>query len=262
MGWKKFRNTAVGAIGGIYGAQAGALVDYARRNDGPDSYKSPAQYSAYDSYSQLSQPERDWYYNREQGSGGPAWTEDQYKLAQAQYKDELQRSDRVNQINQWEQSRNPYYASLYEQKNQAAQAQNQQQYSDSMKRMQLQHAGRGTLGGSQAQYNQAELGAAKALRDSQAAQQNQDYVQGIRRNDQQQAHELRSQQNSNPYTDALSKAMANSSNIQGGYYAQNADLERTRMQDNQAYQNNMSQLYGQSINNAASGAANYFGGGA
>ena len=218
-------------------------------------------FNAREQYSQLDQPQRDWLYNREQGLGGPAWTEDQYKLAREQYKAQLEQQNRLGQINQWEQSRNPYYASLYQQKNQQAQAANQQQYSDAMKRMQLQHAARGTIGGSQAQYNQAELGAAKALRDSQAAQQNQDYVQGIRRNDQQQAHQMRASTYSNPYMDSLSQAMANSSNVQGGGYAAMANLERTRMNDQQQYQNNMSQLYGQAINTGLGGAMNMFGGG-
>jgi hypothetical protein len=265
MNLKKLKRTAYGAMGGMYGAQAGAALDYIHRKDGSSYYASPAQYQAQDEYSQLSQPERDWYMNQEQGGmaqGGPAWSKEQYKLAQAQYKDQLNRTDRVNQINQWEQSRNPYYASLYEAKNQAAQTTNQQQYADAAKRMQLQHAGRGTSGGSQEQYNTATLGAEKALRDSQAAQQNQNYVQGIRRNDQAQAQALRMQQNSNPYTNALAQNMANSANIQGGGYANNAALEQTRMQDEQSYQNNMSQLYGQSINTGIGGLANMYGGGA
>lgn len=238
MGWKKSKNLGkkIGAAAGYY-------------------YESE--------YGTLSQPERDYYYNREQAAtqnGGPGWSKDQYKLAQAQYKAEMERQNRVGQINQWEQSRNPYYASLYQQKNQQAQAKNQQQYTDSMKRMQLQHAARGTIGGSQEQYNQAELGAARALRDSQAAQRNQDYVQGLRRGDQEQAQSLRNSTNQNAYTDALSKAMANSANIQGGGYAQMADLERMRMQDQQQYQNNMSQIYGQSINTGLNAGANYFAG--
>ena len=124
-----------------------------------------------------------------------------------------------------------------------------------------QHAARGTSKGSQEQYNTATLGAEKALRDSQAAQQNQDYVQSLRRNDQSQAHSLRMQQNDNPYTNALAQNMADSANIQGGGYANNAALERTRMRDEQSYQNNMSQLYGQAIGTGASGIGNYFGGG-
>jgi len=200
-------------------------------------------------------------YRRATDARTAALADPRYKLAQAQYKDQLNRTERVNQINQWEQSRNPYYASLYEAKNQAAQASNQQAYADAAKRMQLQHAGRGTRGGSQEQYNTATLGAEKALRDSQAAQQNQNYVQGIRRNDQAQAQSLRMQQNSNPYTNALAQNMANSANIQGGGYANNAALEQTRMQDEQSYQNNMSQLYGQSINTGIGAVANYYGGG-
>jgi hypothetical protein len=222
------------------------------------------QTQSYDEYSKLSQPERDWYMNQEQSGmaqAGPAWSKEQYKLAQAQYKDQLQRTERIGQINQWEQSRNPYYASLYQQKNQAAQASNQQAYADAAKRMQLQHAGRGTRGGSQEQYNTATLGAEKALRDSQAAQQNQDYVQGIRRNDQSQAQSLRMQQNSNPYTNALAQNMANSANIQGGGYANNAALEQSRRQDEQNYQNSMSQLYGQAIGTGVGAVANYYGGG-
>jgi hypothetical protein len=212
--------------------------------------------------------EADWFENNAMGDLYRAASVDvskkedpRYKLAQAQYKDQLQRAERIGQINQWEQSRNPYYASLYEAKNQAAQASNQQAYADAAKRMQLQHAGRGTRGGSQEQYNTATLGAEKALRDSQAAQQNQDYVQGIRRNDQSQAQSLRMQQNNNPYTNALAQNMANSANIQGGGYANNAALEQSRRQDEQSYQNSMSQLYGQAIGTGIGAAANYYGGG-
>lgn len=254
-------------LGKIAGTIAGTTIAGAvlkRNKDGGGGTAYVPAYRAQDEYGQLSQPERDWYTNQEQGGmaqGGPAWSKEQYKLAQAQYKDQLQRAERIGQINQWEQSRNPYYASLYQQKNQAAQASNQQAYADAAKRMQLQHAGRGTRGGSQEQYNTATLGAEKALRDSQAAQQNQNYVQGIRRNDQSQAQSLRMQQNNNPYTNALAQNMANSANIQGGGYANNAALEQLRMQDEQSYQNNMSQLYGQAIGTGIGAAANYYGGG-
>jgi hypothetical protein len=55
--------------------------------------------------------------------------------------------------------------------------------------------------------------------------------------------------------------MANSANIQGGGYANNAALEQSRMQDEQSYQNSMSQLYGQAIGTGIGAAANYYGGG-
>jgi hypothetical protein len=55
--------------------------------------------------------------------------------------------------------------------------------------------------------------------------------------------------------------MANSANIQGGGYASNAALEQSRRQDEQSYQNSMSQLYGQAIGTGIGAAANYYGGG-
>ena len=250
-------STAVNAAAG--GAAANAAADYVLRPDGTFVKKAGATYAASDEYGGYDQGKRDWFYNQEQANGR-GWNKDQFKLAQAQYDDKTRRESRMGEINNWEQSRNPYYSSLYNSQVKAAQATNEQSYGDAMKKMELQHATRGTIGGSQEQYNSATLGAAKALRNSQAAQGIQNSVQGLRRNDQNMAYGMRQSQGSSKYMDALSNAMANTTKTDAGGAANTANLESMRLQDEQSYQNNMSQVYGQATGNGAGGAMNFAGG--
>lgn len=178
-----------------------------------------------------------------------------YQLLQQQYKQYTNREQNLAGINQWEQSRNPYYSSLYEGMNKAQEGGIEQSYSDSMKRLQLQHAGRGTMGGSQNVYNQGQLGAAKALQIGQARQQSQNYVQGLRQQDQGRAQQLRlAQYEGNPYADQYAQALAQSNQLQGGMYAPMAQSQISGIQANQQYQNNMSQIYGQALGNLGQGA--------
>ena len=247
----------------ITGAAGYAAEDYMLRPDGTFVKKQGAKYAASDEYGGYDKAKRDWFYNQEQAqqnSGEGLWTKDQFKLAQAQYNDNSQREGRIGAINNWEQSRNPYYASLYQSQVKAAQATNQQGYADSMKRMELQHATRGTSGGSQEGYNSAQLGAAKAIRNSQAAQGIQDNIQGMRRSDQNQAGNMRLSQMSSPYMSALANSMGKQHNAQSQGYTGGANLDMMRNQDEQSYQNGMSQVYGQAIGNAAGGASNFAGG--
>ena len=177
------------------------------------------------------------------------------KLLQQQYKQYTNREQNLAGINQWEQSRNPYYSSLYEGMNKAQEGGIEQSYSDSMKRLQLQHAGRGTMGGSQNVYNQGQLGAAKALQIGQARQQSQNYVQGLRQQDQGRAQQMRlAQYEGNPYADQYAQALAQSNQLQGGMYAPYAQGQIANAQANQQHQNNMSQLYGQQLGLVGQGA--------
>ena len=178
-----------------------------------------------------------------------------YQLLQQQYKQYTNREQNLAGINQWEQSRNPYYSSLYEGMNKAQEGGIEQSYSDSMKRMQLQHAGRGTMGGSQNAYNSGQIGAAKALQIAQARQQSQNYVQGLRQQDQGRAQQLRlAQYEGNPYADQYAHALAQSNQLQGGMYAPYAQGQIANAQADQQYQNNMSQLYGQQLGLVGQGA--------
>jgi hypothetical protein len=176
-------------------------------------------------------------------------------LAKQQYKQYVNREQNLAGINQWEQSRNPYYASLYEGMNKAQEGGIEQSYSDSMKRMQLQHAGRGTMGGSQNAYNSGQIGAAKALQIAQARQQSQNYVQGLRQQDQGRAQQLRlAQYEGNPYADQYAQALAASNQLQGGMYAPMAQSQIAGNQANQQYQNDVSQIWGQQIGLLGQGA--------
>lgn len=171
-------------------------------------------------------------------------------LANAQYADLQQRQATLGNINQWQESRNPYYASLYNDRNAAFAQSNESQFNDSMKRMQLQHAARGTLGGSQETYNTAELGAAKSLRAATNAQQNQQYVQGLRQSDADKAQGMRMQaMQANPYLQAMTQSLINSQNVQGKAYGQQNQMQMQAMQDQAQYQAMLSQIYGQAIGN-------------
>lgn len=178
-----------------------------------------------------------------------------YQLLQSQYADAVNREKNLNSINQAEQARNPYYSSLYESMNNAQQGGIDQSYADSMKRMQLQHAGRGTLGGSQQVYNAGQIGAAKALQMAQARQQSQNYVQGLRQQDQGRFAQLR--QNvyaGNPYQQQYAQGLSASNSLAGGMYAPYAQGQIANAQANQQYQNDMSQIYGQQIGLLGQGA--------
>lgn len=178
-----------------------------------------------------------------------------YQLLQSQYADAVSREGNLNAINQAEQSRNPYYSSLYESMNKAQEGGIEQNYADTMKRMQLQHAGRGTLGGSQQVYNAGQIGAAKALQTAQARQQSQNYVQGIRQQDQGRFAQLR--QNvyaGNPYQQQLAQSLSASEQLRGGMYNPYAQGQIANAQANQQYMNDMSQIYGQAIGNLGQGA--------
>lgn len=177
---------------------------------------------------------------------------DQYKLLQQGYKADQNRRQNLAQIDQWEQSRNPYYSSLYESMNKAAEAPIQQSYADRLKQMQLQHVSRGTSGGSQNVYNQGQISAAQAMDIANARQRTQDYVQGIRRNDMSQAQNLRMQQYQlSPFEQQYYQSLLGNYGVGDRVYSAQAALDAQRLRDNAAYQQSQSQIYGQLIGSAA-----------
>lgn len=252
-------NSSAAEVGG---AGAGA---YTLRPDGTvvDPKSADTPYAASDEYGQFAQGKRDSFYNQEErtrNATGQGWTKDQYGLAQAQYTSDQNRDKNLASISQWEQSRNPYYASLYQQMQGDQNKQAQQQYTDSLKQMQLQHAARGTLGGSQAQYNQSQLNTELAKAQAGNAQNAQNYVQGIRQGDQANAQNMRQQayapdQYVQKYYESL---LAQQGQGSQGYKNLTA-MQLQGAQDQQANQNNMSQIYGGQLGGTLGTSASYLG---
>jgi hypothetical protein len=242
-----------GALGGVTGGGVGALVgslyDKNHSGGGSASAAAPAPWTAQSEYG--ANPNKDWYYNQEnsyRNATGQGWTKDQYGLAQAQYASDQNRNKNLSNVSAWEQSRNPYYASLYQQMQGDQNKQSQQSYADSLKRMQLQSAARGTLGGSQSEYNKSLLNSQLAQQQAQNAQQAQNYVQGLRQNDQQQAQQLRQQAYApDPYIQKYYESLLQQQGNQSQAYKNQAAMQMQALQDQQAYQNNMSQIYGGQI---------------
>jgi hypothetical protein len=256
---------AGGAAAGGAGANAyaNAYANYMLRPDGTfvDSTKAP--YAASDTYGGYDPSKRDWFYNQEQNmrnKTGHGYTKQEFELAQAQYGSDQNRSNNLAAIQQWQQSRNPYYESLYKQMTGDANNSLQQQYADSLKHSQLQHATRGTLGGSQDAYNTSQLNTRLATERGKAAQSAQNYVQGIRQGDQQQAQTLAQQQYApDPYLQALYQSQLTAAGQGSDTYKSLAAMQLAAMQDSQQNQNNMSQIYGGQIGTVGTGVQSYIG---
>lgn len=278
---KKAAGTAAGwYLGGAYGSGLSALgvdagaalgagggyaaTDYSLRPDGTLADTRTAPYAASDTYGGYDQSKRDWFYNAEQNQQnktGKGYTKDQFELAQAQYGSDQNRSNNLASIQQWQQSRNPYYASLYQQMTGDSNKALQQQYGDSLKQSQLQHAQRGTTGGSQAAYNQSQLNTRLATEQGKAAQGAQNYVQGIRQNDQQQAQTMAQQQFApDPYLQAMYQSQITAAGQGSDDYKGIAAMQLAQTQNQQQYQNSMSQIFGGQIGTVGQGAQAYLGG--
>lgn len=224
----------------------------------------PRQWQASDDYGSLANDQAAWYYNAEQhakANGGPGWTKDQYKFAQAQYDSQNKQKNNLASIDQWQQSRNPYYEAVYANMNKGYDAQSQQSYADSLKKMQLQHANRGTLGGSQSEFNKSQVNAQLAQEIAQNHQKSQEYVKGISGQDQQQAQNMRLQQyQEDPYLSAMYQSLLASQKQAGSQNGNLADLYMQGIQNSQNAQNSQSQIYGGQIAGLTGTAATAIGG--
>lgn len=194
-------------------------------------------------------------------AGNPnKYSANQQDFYRNQYQDESNREQNNQSIQGWEQSRNPYYESLYKQQTGAVNQQAQQGYNDSLKKLQLQHLQRGTQGGSQSMYNQSQLGDHYNQVAAQGAQNTQNYVQGIRQNDKNRASQMRMDQyNSTPEMSDYYSSMMKSDAINADGYAAYTNGRIANMNNQQDYQNNMSQVYGAAINQGMSGAQSFAG---
>ena len=195
-------------------------------------------------------------------AGQTEMTANQSDFARQQETQATNRNKNMQGIQDWEQSRNPYYASLYNSQIKSGNAQAQQDYNDSLKRLQLQHIGRGTRGGSQELFNQSQLGGHYQQAAARNAQQAQNHVQGIRGRDQDRASMLRMEQyNEDPVMASYYDSLKRSNRYETGGYE--SDIANSMAIDriNQGASNEMSQIYGQAINQGMQGAQSYFGGG-
>jgi hypothetical protein len=266
MKFKKSLGAIAGAaLGGVTGGASVYLYDRSRNDGGGGGSYATNPYNASDTYNTYDSSERDYYYNAEQGAmarGNNPWTENEFKLAQAQRLSEKNREKNLQGVDQWANSRNDYYASLYNQMNQSGDAQAQQNFNDSLKKIQLQHAARGTLGGSQSEYNKAILNSQLQQQQAQIRQQSQNYVQGIRQGDQQQAQNMKAQQyQTDPYLQAYYQSLLQSQQNQAGAERGLSDLYLQGLQNRQNAQNAQSQIYGGQLGGAFGTAASYIGGG-
>lgn len=189
-----------------------------------------------------------------------AYTGNQQAYHQQEYTADANRETNNASIQGWEQSRNPYYAAMYDQQTGASNQQAQQGYNDSLKKLQLQHLGRGTGGGSQELYNQSQLGAHYQQQAARGAQNAQNYVQGVRQNDKGRASQMRMDQyNQNPEMQSFYDSLRRADSISGQGHADYIQ-GRTAMDGiNQHYQNNMSQVYGAAAQQGMAGAQGFAG---
>ena len=254
-----------GALGGITGGAAGYLYD--QNHQGGDSGTTAPDkqgYSASNTYNNFSPEDRNYYYNAENNGmarGNNPWTAQEFDLAQKQRLSEQNRQHNIQGVDQWANSRNDYYSSLYNQMNQTGDAQAQQGFNDSLKKIQLQHAARGTLGGAQSEYNKALLNSQLQQQQAQVRQQSQNYVQGIRQGDQQQAQNMKAQQyQPDQYLQAYYQSLLASQQNQAGGQKGLSDIYLQGLQNSQNAQNAQSQIYGGQIGGTLGTAATYIGG--
>ncbi len=202
----------------------------------------------------------DWtsYLENARQAGGRDVQGKELEGLQQQYSSDTTREDQLGSVNAYQQGRNPYYSSLYQQLRGAGVGAANSQYNQALKHQQLGAAGKGLSGSTVSMSQQQGLGTQLAGNIANVNAGAQRTVQGIRASDNDYANALKSSlYQTSPYMQSYYASLGDSARQQGATYESQASLDTDAYNIQRQYGNDQSQMYGNMLGNAAQAGTNY-----